>query len=253
MSKADSETMPNATTTALKKVIILSSPDERRASVMRDGMLPVSAAIGLTRRARRAGQTADTAVTPTPTKIAARIELVLTTMGASGSPAPKLPIIHRIPREMRTPKPRPAALATTPTAIASPTTMAVTCRPLAPKARSSPSSRVRWLTRMVNVLWMMKADTTRITTAKPSMKYSKKPMNWSNTSACSSTRSSLATTSKPSSTTAATAAEAASGEVLGSSRMSMLSKPPPLCSSCRAVSVSHAVICAPAVALSPVP
>ena len=70
---------------------------------------------------------------------------------------------------------------------------------------------------------MMKADTTRITTANPSMKYSKKLMNSLNRSDCSSTRSSLATTSKPSSTTAATATAAASGEVLGSSRMSMLS------------------------------
>ena len=95
---------------------------------------------------------ADTAVTPTPTRIAARIELVPTMMGESGKPAPKLAINARMPREISTPNPSPAALATTPTAMASPTTMAVTCRPLAPKARSSPSSRVRWLTRMVKVL-----------------------------------------------------------------------------------------------------
>ena len=44
----------------------------------------------------------------------------------------------------------------------------MTCGPLAPIARSSPSSRVRCDTRIVNVLKMMKPPTSRPTPAKPS-------------------------------------------------------------------------------------
>ena len=152
IKNAESEEMPNATRITLSAVSSFSNRVERRSSVRRAGRLPVMAAIGDTRRARRAGQMADTAVTSTPTKMAARMALAPTTMGESGSLAPKLEISAWMPRDMSTPSPRPAALATTPTATASPTTMAVTCRPLAPMARSSPNSRVRWLTRMVKVL-----------------------------------------------------------------------------------------------------
>jgi hypothetical protein len=55
-----------------------------------------------------------------------------------------------------------------PTATASMSTEARTWRLLAPSARSKPFSLVRWATVMANVFRMMKAPTTRATTAKMS-------------------------------------------------------------------------------------
>ena len=80
---------PNATRTTLSAVSSFSSRVERRSSVNRAGRLPVIAAIGDTRRARKAGQMADTAVTTTPTKIAARMALPPHHDGCVGQAGPE--------------------------------------------------------------------------------------------------------------------------------------------------------------------
>ena len=77
--------------------------------------------------------------------------------GAASSP---------IPSPM--PATRPSADADQPTTNASSTTDHTTWPPVAPIARSSPSSRVRWVTRIVKVLKMMNAPTTTPIAANPS-------------------------------------------------------------------------------------
>ena len=71
------------------------------------------------------------------------------------------------------PSPRPSTDAMAPTTAASATTEASTWRRLAPRARSSASSRVRCATRIEKVLAMMKAPTTSATAANTSRKMEK--------------------------------------------------------------------------------
>ena len=69
----------------------------------------------------------------------------------------------------------PAAEATSPTTTASASTEAMRWERLAPSARSRPSSRVRWATRIEKVLKMMKAPTSRATAAKSIRAVVRKP------------------------------------------------------------------------------
>ena len=62
----------------------------------------------------------------------------------------------------------PIAEATTPMTSASTPTAATTWRREAPIARSRADSRVRWATRIENVLWMLNVATTRAMPAKAS-------------------------------------------------------------------------------------
>ena len=62
----------------------------------------------------------------------------------------------------------PIAEATIPMTSASPVTDARICRRDAPIARSSADSRVRWATRIENVLWMLNVATTRAMPANAS-------------------------------------------------------------------------------------
>ena len=92
----------------------------------------------------------------------------------------------------------PVTDATSPTISASPRTDRRTWRWSAPRARSSPSSRVRWPTTMAKVLVMMKIDTNSETTAKPSSTFPISSMPSLNSARCSSARVALSTTSAPS-------------------------------------------------------
>ena len=75
---------------------------------------------------------------------------------------------------MPTPAAKPSAEATTPTTKRLGGHRRTTCRRDAPIARSSADSRVRWATRIENVLWMLNVATTSAMPAKASRNVSKK-------------------------------------------------------------------------------
>ena len=91
---------------------------------------------------------------------------------------------------MPMPAAKPMAVASTPTASASAATVSTTWRRDAPTARISADSRVRWATRIENVLWMLKAATTMAMPAKASSSVWKKPRKSLSTSRCCSAVSS---------------------------------------------------------------
>ncbi len=129
-----------------------------------------SAATGAMRVARRAGRVAAMTVTMVPTSTA--------TMNVRGSSV--IPVVAVDPntdsnaRAMRMPTPNPSIDATNPVTAASTSTDVITCARVAPKARSSANSRVRWATRMLNVLMIRKLPTNSEMNAKTS---SGVPMN----------------------------------------------------------------------------
>ncbi len=118
--------------------------------------------------ARRPGSQAARTVTTTPTSSEARIVDGETTSGPSGTVAPVPFIRVRSPAPMPIPAARPATAAIAPTTNASISTERVTWRRLAPTARISASSLVRWATSMVKVLAMMKMPTNSAIPAKAS-------------------------------------------------------------------------------------
>ena len=97
---------------------------------------------------------------------------------------------------------RPSADAINPVTNASTTTEVMTCRRLAPIARSSASSRVRCATMIENVLKMMNAPTNSAMNAKTSSAVRKNPSASCNCFACSSATSDDLTASTPFGSTA---------------------------------------------------
>ena len=97
----------------------------------------------------------------------------------------------------------PTAAATSPVTIASTTTDVITCRRLAPIARSSASSRERWATMIVNVLKMMNAPTNRAMNANTSKATRKKPRLSCRAFDCSSATVVAVTASTPLGSTSA--------------------------------------------------
>ena len=81
---------------------------------------------------------------------------------------------------------------------ASRATLRRTCLALAPRARSSASSRVRWATRITKVLLMMNAPTSSATPAKIFMKMAKKSASSLLRLAFSASSAAPVTTSRPS-------------------------------------------------------
>ena len=118
--------------------------------------------------ARNAGHTEAPTVTNMPTAIAATAVRVSKTSAPWGTSKPSAPTTEKRIPASSTPSARPATDATPPMTAASMTTDTMICRRLAPIARSRPSSWVRCATRIVNVLKMMKAATTRPMAANPS-------------------------------------------------------------------------------------
>ena len=126
------------------------------------------AAIGGIRDARSAGSSAATTVITRPTANEPITAAAGTPIPARVSPPASLP--NRYASSAPTPMPaaRPSTEAISPTAIASSTTEPMICRPLAPMARISASSRVRCATMIENVLRIRKMPTSSATAAKPS-------------------------------------------------------------------------------------
>ena len=118
-----------------------------------------SAASGATRDALSAGVMLATSVVTTPTAAAMTIVSTPRTSPAVGRSRPAPPIRASSPVARPSPTPMPIAEATIPMASASPVTDVRICRREAPIARSSADSRVRWATRIENVLWMLNVAT----------------------------------------------------------------------------------------------
>ena len=133
------------------------------------------AAMGETLVARRAGMTAAATVTTTPATRPMAAVRPRNTIGADGSSKPMARMIASSPWAAPSPRTMPAAEATMPTSRASVSTEPMSWVRLAPMARSRPSSRVRWATRIENVLKMMKAPTSRATAANMRRAVVRKP------------------------------------------------------------------------------
>ncbi len=119
--------------------------------------------------------TAAATVTSTPaTRPRAAVRPRKTT-GAEGSSKPIMRMMASRPWAAPRPRTMPTAEATRPTRRASASTDVTRWRRLAPTARSRPSSRVRWATRIEKVLKMMKAPTRRATAANMSRAVVRKP------------------------------------------------------------------------------
>ena len=110
------------------------------------------AAIGGTLAARRAGNTAEARLTPRPAITEMMTVLLVNTTPPAGMsmPMPESNIFN--PEATPTPAANPSAEAIRPTTPASSSTDRVTCRRLAPMARISAISLVRWATRIVKEL-----------------------------------------------------------------------------------------------------
>ena len=128
------------------------------------------AATGGILAALRLGDTAATTVTITPAEKAITALLVASTMPPAGMSNPKAASRALSPAASGMPATSPIAEATSPMPSASSSTAPSTWRRLAPIARSSAFSRVRWATVMKNVLKMMNPPTNRATRANTSMK-----------------------------------------------------------------------------------
>jgi hypothetical protein len=106
---------------------------------------------GEIRAARRLGATAAMVVTTRPVKHAMSSEDARSSAGPAGNVTPNPSSTPRSAFAASTPSPVPIAEPNTPTSSASPSSSPNTCRGVAPAARSSASSRVRWVITIVNV------------------------------------------------------------------------------------------------------
>ena len=125
------------------------------------------AATGGMRPARAAGTKAATRVTPRPTNSDTAMVRAEMTVDADGKAAPVALNSAVMPFETRTPPAIPSAVASRPMMPDSPRIIMRIWRMSAPMARSSASSRRRWLTMIANVLKIRNALTNREIAAKP--------------------------------------------------------------------------------------
>ena len=111
-----------------------------------------NAATGATREDRTDGATPATSVATTPAPIASTMLDALNTRPPAGSAKPKPSNTPLSPAAMPIPAPQPAAAPTRPTPSASSMPEPITCRRVAPSARSSADVRLRWAAMIENVL-----------------------------------------------------------------------------------------------------
>ncbi len=156
-----------------------------------------SAWTGATRAARRAGRIDDTTVTTVPTTNATTMVRGSSWSAVLGRSTPNADSSPFSPRAIAIPARRPSADAIKPVTNASTTTDVMTCRRLAPTARSSAISLVRCATMIENVLKMMNAPTNSAMNANTSSAVRKNPSASCNCFACSSATSDDLTASTP--------------------------------------------------------
>ena len=146
-----------------------AGPDRRSSSAATGGM----------RTAPRAGPSAATTVTPTPTSSPTIAVRGSKTSDPGGSVIPNPRSSASRPSAASTPRPRPITEDTSPVMAASPSTERNTWRRFAPTMRSRASSRVRCPTMIENVLKMVNPPTNKEMNAKTSSAVLKKPSAWS--------------------------------------------------------------------------
>jgi hypothetical protein len=108
--------------------------------------------MGAIRDARRAGASDDTTVTPVPTRNDTMIVRGRICNAPVGRSIPNAPISASSGFTIAMPRMMPSTDESAPTVNDSTITDVVTCRPLAPSARRSPSSRIRCAIVMEKVL-----------------------------------------------------------------------------------------------------
>ncbi len=116
----------------------------------------------------RAGTSAATSVTTTPTISETITVRSVTTVPVFGRSMPTALNSSLMPNAKATPPASPNAAPSRPSTSASSTTVASSCGRDAPSVRSIPNSRVRWATVIENVLKIWKAPTNSDTPANTS-------------------------------------------------------------------------------------
>ena len=180
------ETCPNRPTSSppipnrpiSEPTITLRRIDELGAEVSRN------ASTGATREARRAGDTAAATVIPVPRISDTMIVRGAMTRAVGGSFNPSAPIRAFSPIASSIPSRMPPIDATRPTTTDSRRTDDITCRRVAPRARNRASSRLRWVTTMLNVLKMMNAPTNSATNPNTNRPVRRNPRPWFTWSCC---------------------------------------------------------------------
>ena len=152
-----------------------NSPSTQSATAQRMRLAPTAgvirsattrkAATGGTRVAARAGTAAAPTVAAAPVSTAIRIVAGVTVKTDTGRSAPATRITGNAANATATPTAAPKTDATTPTTPASARIDPNTWPREAPIQRASASSRVRLLSKMVNVLWMTNTATSSATSA----------------------------------------------------------------------------------------
>ena len=203
------------------------------------------AAIGGMLAARRAGEIAATSVTSVPMASETQMVRGRSCRDDEGRSIPNAFSSAVRPMAMRIPTPSPIAPASTPTMAASASTEVVICRPVAPRARSNPSSRVRWATMIENVLKMMNVPTNSAIPAKTSSAVRMKPSPSLTWLAASSAACVAVTASTPCGRTDCTRVRRTEAETPSSATTSMVSNWPSAPSTRCAVAVSNATSVAP--------
>ena len=117
-------------------------------------------------------------VMPVPSTIDTMIVRLATTSAVGGSCRPRPDSSASRPFARAMPSRTPPSEAMSPTIADSTITEVITCRRRAPSARNSASSRLRWLTTMLNVLKMMNAPTNSATNPKIKKNVRRKPRPW---------------------------------------------------------------------------
>ena len=142
--------------------------------------------------ARTAGSAAAARVTTSPTRTASTAPMASMRIGrlpGRRRPSPSSPLSAPHPRSH--PAPMPRVPATMPTSAASTSTDPANWARLAPTARRRACSRIRWDTRIPNVLVMMNADTNRAMAENSSSSAVKNRMRSRNSAASSSSTSAI--------------------------------------------------------------
>ena len=136
------------------------------------------AVTGGMRDARMAGATAEITVISVPTTSPTITVRRVTTSPVAGMSKPSAASPALSTKASPIPASMPATDATTPMTRDSPRTAAMTCRRLAPTARSRASSRSRWATMIENVLKMTNDPTNSAMNAKMSKNTPTKLSAW---------------------------------------------------------------------------
>ena len=210
------------------------------------------AASGGTRVARIAGRSDARRVTATPISRDSAIAVGRTTSVALGSGAPDAPSAASTPRARSTPAPTPSTAATSPTTTASSSTEPSTWARLAPRARSSASSLVRWATRIEKVFEMTKIPTSSAMAPNTTSAISRNPrLVWLSSDSWRAASSPVTTSARPPSSTVISSTSCSDDTPSSARANTLVSSPSSPASRWASGSVNAAVTAPPALFAAP--